>query len=444
MTRHIYGDVNGLAARDISPQEINILDQELRMHVSQWLAHFGIDTPADGVSTGIMLLGSLLIALIGYLIVKRGVVQAMNLVIMRSKVTWDDIFMRHQVLEKFALLVPTLILSILLPLALVEHPLLSGLVDRLLDVAVVILFVRGVYCALDALNEIADVNLISRRLPIKSFVQLLKLFMFFVAIIISISVLAQQSPVYFLSGLGVATGLVMLVFRDTILGFVAGIQLAANRMVSPGDWIQMDKYGADGAVEEVSLTTVKVRNWDRTLTMIPAYALVSDAFKNWRGMQESGGRRIKRAVNIDIDSIAFLNEEQKQRLGKINLLKEYLARKEAEITEFNANVEDGDMPVNSRNLTNVGTFRAYLLEYMHKHPKVHQEMTLLVRQLAPTTEGLPIEIYIFTNDTRWAIYEDIQADIFDHIYAVLPQFNLRAFQSPTGGDVRSLKTERPL
>ncbi|WP_428617854.1 mechanosensitive ion channel family protein, partial [Shewanella sp.] len=385
------------------------MDQELRAQVSHWLTQMGINSPAGNVSTGVMVFACLLIALIGYLVVKRGVVSTMNMVIQRSRVRWDDIFMKHSVLEKLAKLVPALILNILLPLALVEHPLLSSLADRLLDVAIVVLFVRAVFSMLDAGNEIADINLISRRLPIKSFVQLLKLFMFFVAIIISISVLAEQSPVYFLSGLGVATGLVMLVFKDTILGFVAGIQLAANRMVSPGDWIQMDKYGADGAVEEVSLTTVKVQNWDKTITMIPAYALVSDAFKNWRGMSESGGRRIKRAVNIDIDSIAFLNEEQLKRLGKINLLKDYLARKQAEIAEFNANIQDGDMPVNSRHLTNVGTFRAYLLEYMRKHPKVHQEMTLLVRQLAPTTEGLPIEIYIFTNDTRWAVYEDIQA-----------------------------------
>ena len=274
------------------------MDQELRAQVSLWLTHFGIDSPADGVSTGIMVVACLLIAFIGYVVVKRGVVSTMNIVILRSRVSWDDIFMQHRVLENFAKLVPALILNILLPLALVSHSLVSSLADRLLDVTIVVLFVRAVYSALDAANQVADVNLISRRLPIKSFVQLLKLFMFFVAIIISISVLAEQSPVYFLSGLGVATGLVMLVFKDTILGFVAGIQLAANRMVSPGDWIQMDKYGADGSVEEVSLTTVKVQNWDKTITMIPAYALVSDAFKNWRGMSDSGGRRIKRAVNI--------------------------------------------------------------------------------------------------------------------------------------------------
>lgn len=417
------------------------MDQELRASITQWLATVGIDSqPADGVSTSILVIVCFIVAFIGYVFVKRGVVSTMNIVITRSRVHWDDIFMRYRVLEKLAKLVPALILNIILPLALTEHEVLASLADRLLDVTIVILFVRAVYSALDAANEIADVNLVSRRLPIKSFVQLFKLFMFFVAIIISISVLADQSPVYFLSGLGVATGLVMLVFRDTILGFVAGIQLAANRMVSPTDWIQMDKYGADGAVEEVSLTTVKVRNWDQTITMIPAYALVSDAFKNWRGMSESGGRRIKRSVQIDISSIGFLTEEDKQRLSKINHLKSYFAAKSQEISTFNAQVEDADMPVNSRHLTNVGTFRAYMLAYLKQHEKVHKDMTLLVRQLAPTSTGVPIELYIFTNDIRWAAYEDIQADIFDHVFAILPEFGLRVYQGPTGADIRSLQS----
>ncbi|QQX80213.1 mechanosensitive ion channel [Shewanella sp. KX20019] len=417
------------------------MDQELRATITQWLASAGIDSqPADGVSTSILVLACFIVAFIGYVVVKRGVVSTMNMVIQRSRVTWDDIFMRYRVLEKMAKLVPALILNIILPLALTEHAVLASLADRLLDVTIIILFVRAVYSGLDAANEIADVNLVSRRLPIKSFVQLFKLFMFFVAIIISISVLADQSPVYFLSGLGVATGLVMLVFRDTILGFVAGIQLAANRMVSPTDWIQMDKYGADGAVEEVSLTTVKVRNWDQTITMIPAYALVSDAFKNWRGMSESGGRRIKRSVQIDIGSIGFLSEEDKLRLAKINHLKPYFATKAQELGSFNAQVVDADMPVNSRHLTNVGTFRAYMLAYLKQHEQLHKDMTLMVRQLAPTSSGVPIEIYIFTNDTRWTVYEDIQADIFDHVFAILPEFGLRVFQGPTGADVRSLQS----
>ncbi|WP_076414130.1 mechanosensitive ion channel family protein [Shewanella sp. UCD-KL12] len=416
------------------------MDQEIRLQISNWLSTWGINTtPSDGVSTSVMVFASIVIAMLVYLFVKRGVVRAMNIVIQRSKVSWDDIFMGHKVLEKFAIIVPTLVLSILIPLALTEHALLSSMTQRLLSVTILVLLIRAVYSALDAANEIADVNLVSRRLPIKSFVQLFKLFLFFVAIIVSISIIANQSPVYFLSGLGVMTGLVMLVFRDTILGFVAGIQLAANRMVSPGDWIQMDKYGADGSVEEVSLTTVKVRNWDQTITMIPAYALVSDAFKNWRGMSESGGRRIKRSVLIDIHSIRFLTEEERQRLSKVNCLKEYMTRKSEELNDFNLKTPDADMPVNSRHLTNIGTFRAYLKEFVSNHDKVHKDMTLLVRQLASTKEGVPIEIYIFTNDTRWAIYEDIQGDIFDHVFAILPEFGLRAFQGPTGSDIRSLR-----
>ncbi|MEL4273735.1 mechanosensitive ion channel family protein [Shewanella xiamenensis] len=417
------------------------MDQEIRLEISAWLTGLGIDSqPSDGISTSIMLLACVLVAAIAYFIMRRGVIRAVNMVILRSRVTWDDVFMRYKVLEKLAMLVPAIVLNLLVPITLTEHPVLSGLVDRLLSIWLVVLMIRAIYAGLDAVNEISDINLVSRRLPVKSFVQLFKLFLFFVGLIVSLSVLADQSPVYFLSGLGVATGFVMLVFRDTILGFVAGIQLAANRMVSKGDWIQMDKYGADGAVEEVSLTTVKVRNWDKTITMIPAYALVSDAFRNWRGMSESGGRRIKRAVNIDINSIKFLTEEDRNRLNKINCLKEYFPAKISEIQASNAKVSDLDMMVNGRHLTNVGTFRAYLQEYLQRHDKVHKDMTLMVRQLAPTTEGLPIEVYIFTNDTRWAFYEAIQADIFDHIFAVLPEFGLQAFQAPTGNDIRSLKS----
>ncbi|EDQ01337.1 mechanosensitive ion channel family protein [Shewanella benthica] len=416
------------------------MDQEIRLQISQWLSNWGINTtPSDSVSTSLMVIVSLVIAMLAYLFVKRGVVRAMNIIIQRSKVSWDDIFMRHKVLENFAIIIPALVLSILIPLALIQYAFMSSMIHRVLSVTILVLLIRAVYSSLDAANEIADVNLVSRRLPIKSFVQLFKLFLFFVAIIVSISILANQSPVYFLSGLGVMTGLVMLVFRDTILGFVAGIQLAANRMVSPGDWIQMDKYGADGSVEEVSLTTVKVRNWDQTITMIPAYALVSDSFKNWRGMSESGGRRIKRSILIDIHSIRFLTEEDQARLGKINLLKNYLAEKSQELNEFNGHVQDADMPVNSRKLTNIGTFRAYLKAFVANHDRIRQDMTLLIRQLASTKEGVPIEIYVFTNDTRWTVYEDIQGDIFDHVLAILPEFGLQAFQAPTGSDIRSLQ-----
>ncbi|WP_299572606.1 mechanosensitive ion channel domain-containing protein [uncultured Shewanella sp.] len=418
------------------------MDNELRTDIAQWLLEAGVNSqPSDSLATSILLFASFLIATIAYYITKKVFVKAVNTVIQKSAVTWDDIFMRYGVLEKLALLVPAFILDLFVPIVLTHQELLGIILDRSLSVLVVIFIIRALYSGLDAMNEIADVKLISRRLPVKSFVQLTKLFLFFIGAIISVSVLADQSPIYFLSGLGVATGLVMLVFRDTILGFVAGIQLAANRMVSKGDWIQMDKYGADGAVDEVSLNTVKVRNWDNTITMIPAYALVSDAFKNWRGMSEKGGRRIKRSINLDVNSIHFLSAEEVARLSKVNYLKEYFPKIISEITHSNEQVSDFDMPVNGRRLTNVGTFRAYLDAYLRHNNKLHKDMTLMVRQLAPTTEGLPIELYVFTNDTRWAFYEGIQADIFDHVFAILPEFGLKAFQNPTGNDIRSIKPE---
>ncbi len=418
------------------------MDERLRHQIAEWLTAIGIDAqPSEGIPTLVLIIASLVTALIAYIIVRRGVIRAINVVIKRSKASWDDSFMHFKVLEKLALLVPALVINLLIPIALSEHALLSSVVDRLLSVAIVVLMIRAAYASLDAANEIADINLVSRRMPIKSFVQLCKLFLFFVGIILCISVLANQSPVIFLSSLGVATGLVMLVFRDTILGFVAGIQLAANRMVSQGDWIQMDKYGANGSIEEISLTTVKVRNWDNTLTMIPAYALVQDAFKNWRGMSESGGRRITRSVNIDVDSIRFLTIEDINRLERINLLKEYLAGMKQQLTDYNQSIESGDDPVNGRYLTNVGTFRAYMKEYLLQSEHTRKDMTMLVRQLEPGPTGLPIQIYVFTNDTRWGFYEDIQADLFDHIYAILPEFGLRPFQNPTGEDMRNINTQ---
>ncbi|QDF65607.1 mechanosensitive ion channel [Shewanella sp. SNU WT4] len=416
------------------------MNNELRGEIAHWLSQVGINSqPTDGLPTFVLLLACIVLATVAYLIVRRGVIRALNIVIKHSRASWDDSFMRFRVLEKLALLVPALVMNLLVPIVLTAHSILSVLIDRTLSILIVMLFIRAAFSALDATNEIADVNLVSRRLPIKSFVQLIKLFLFFVGVIVAISILANQSPIYFLSGLGVATGLVMLVFRDTILGFVAGIQLAANRMVSLGDWIQMDKYGANGTIEEISLTTVKVKNFDNTLTMIPAYGLVQDAFKNWRGMSESGGRRICRSVNIDVSSIHFLSESELTRLTKVNLLKDYIAKMRHELSDYNTGLIDNDELINGRHLTNIGTLRIYLLEYLKHHNCIHKNMTLLVRQLQPGPDGLPIQVYAFTNDTRWDVYEGIQSDIFDHLYAILPEFGLRAFQVPTGEDMRQMR-----
>jgi miniconductance mechanosensitive channel len=243
----------------------------------------------------------------------------------------------------------------------------------------------------------------------------------------------------FLGGLGAMTAVLMLVFKDPILGLVAGIQLATNRMVARGDWIEMPKHGADGDVLEVGLTTVKVQNWDMTISTIPTYALITESFKNWRGMSESEGRRIKRAINIDTSSIRFCNQDMLDRFSKIQHITEYLDRKQQEISNWNTerNIDELDS-LNGRKLTNVGTFRAYIVAYLRNHPKIHQEMTFLVRQLKLTQHGLPIEIYVFSSVQNWSSYEDIQADIFDHILAIAPAFDLRIYQSPSGNDVKDL------
>jgi miniconductance mechanosensitive channel len=280
---------------------------------------------------------------------------------------------------------------------------------------------------------------ISRRFPIRTIVQIVRVAVYFVVGIAVLAILLGKSPLVFFSGLGAFTAVLLLIFKDTLLGFVAGIQLTANNMVRKGDWIEMPGHNADGNVLDVSLTTVKVQNWDKTITTIPTYALVAEPFKNWRGMDESGGRRIKRAVRLDVTSIKFCDAEMLQRFKKIQFISDYVARKLEEVSAHNRDHQvDESLLINGRHLTNVGTFRAYLEHYLRTHPKVHQDMTFLVRQLAPTEHGLPIEIYVFSNDQAWASYEAIQADIFDHVLAVLPLFDLRPFQAPTGADLRAL------
>ena len=267
----------------------------------------------------------------------------------------------------------------------------------------------------------------------------MKILLYFLATILIISIFLSKSPMYLISGIGALAAVLMLVFRDAILGFVAGIQLAANKMVAQGDWIEMPNYGADGDVLEVALTTVKVQNWDKTITTIPTYALISGSFKNWRGMQESGGRRIKRSVNIDMSSIRFCSEEMLERFERIQYISEYIESKKNELKQFNEAAEvDYASLANGRRMTNVGTFRAYVIAYLKGLPVISQDMTFLVRQLQPTENGLPMEIYVFSKDQVWANYEAIQADIFDHILAVVPEFDLRVYQNPTGNDLRNL------
>ncbi len=381
----------------------------------------------------------LVLSAIANFVAKRYIVTTLTYVISRSKTKWDDAILRQKTLNRLAHLAPALIIFLLTPVALEGFDLTITLILNAAQIYMIIILMLVLDSLLNTLEDVYRSFRAAKEIPIKGFIQVLKLVLYFFTAVLVISILLDKTPIYLLSGIGALTAVLMLVFRDAILGFVAGIQLAANRMVAVGDWIEMPKYGADGDVLEVTLTTVKVQNWDKTITTIPTYALISESFKNWRGMDESGGRRIKRTVNIDMSSIRFCDEEMLARYGKIQYISEYIEKKRHELEEFNqsANIDNASL-ANGRRMTNIGTFRAYVVAYLHNHPMINTEMTFLVRQLQPTQYGLPIEIYVFSKDKAWANYEAIQADIFDHILAVLPEFDLRIYQNPTGADFRML------
>ncbi|MEM5527948.1 mechanosensitive ion channel domain-containing protein [Gammaproteobacteria bacterium AS21] len=307
------------------------------------------------------------------------------------------------------------------------------------DQWIIVFSLLSLFTLLDIFQAISDRRTIQAHFPLRGLLQSVKLLASILTGILIVSLLMDKSPLILLSGLGALSAVLLLVFKDPILGLVAGIQLSANNMLTVGDWLEMPKYGADGDVVDIALTTVKVRNWDKTITTIPTYALISDSFKNWRGMSESGGRRIKRSIHVEMSSVCFLDKTQIEALKKAQLLSDYISSKVPVIDKENLD-KNLDMTVlqNGRRLTNVGTFRQYLSSYLKKHPGIHQEMTLIVRQLEPSSNGLPIQVYAFTNTTSWNEYEDIQSDIFDHIIAVMPAFYLKIHESPTGNDIRLL------
>lgn len=373
-------------------------------------------------------------------IAKRLLLRGLSYFIKRTETQWDDVLLEKKVFNRLAHLAPAIVVHAMTPIVL---PGLTdegvGLIRRIVMAYVIVIAVTVISSILDALVEIYRSYEVSLQKPIKSYVQTAKVVFYLVGGVFVVSFLMDSSPWRFLGSIGALTAVLMLVFKDAILGFVAGIQLAANDMVRRGDWLEMPKYGADGDVIDISLTTVKVQNWDKTITTIPTYALISDSFKNWRGMSDSGGRRIKRAICIDMTSVKLCSDEMLKKFSKFQYIAEYIKRKNREVADYN--VERGvDLSelVNGRRLTNVGTFRAYVEAYLRNHPKIHDGMTLMVRQLPPTDRGLPLEIYAFSNDQDWVRYEGIQADIIDHILAVASEFELRVFQNPSGADFQKL------
>ncbi len=315
------------------------------------------------------------------------------------------------------------------------------IMEALSEQSIIVFSLLAFFTLLDIFQALTDLRTIRSQFPLKGLLQTVKLIASVLTGILIVSLLMDKSPLLLLSGLGAISAILLLVFKDPILGLVAGIQLSANNMLSIGDWLEMPKYGADGDVIDIALTTVKVRNWDKTITTIPTYALISDSFKNWRGMTEVGGRRIKRCIYLQMSSIGFLDEKTLNRLYKADLLAPYLESKLAQIKDNNSSSKtDMSILLNGRRLTNIGIFRQYLVSYLKTHPKIRQDMTLIVRQLQSSNLGLPMEIYAFTNTTNWNEYEDIQSDILDHVLAVLHEFTLQVHEDPTGQDLRLLQT----
>ncbi len=408
--------------------------------LQEWLASSGLDVFNSGVLANLIAICALLVISIVLNFVGRQLLLGIvYYVVSKSETKWDDIFLKRKVFNNISHYLPALGIYLVLPIVFLGSPQLIDIATNLVYIYIIFVSVLVLDSFLKAIQDVYQEFEVSKKVPIKGIVQVLQIVVYFVGIIFFIALILNKSPFYLLSGLGALTAILLLVFKDVILGFVAGIQLAANKMVMQGDWIEMPKYGADGDVIDIALTTVKIQNWDKTITTIPTYALISDSFKNWRGMQDSGGRRIKRAITIDINSIKFCDEEMIERFSKIRYISDYVEQKKKEVAEYNSlNKVDTEMLVNRRRLTNVGTFRAYIVAYLKNHPKIHQNMTFLVRQLKPTELGLPLEIYVFTNDIEWANYEAIQADIFDHLLAILPEFDLRVFQNPSGQDFQRL------
>ena len=390
--------------------------------------------------SGVGLLGLLVGAIIIDLIAKRILVGAVRAFAKRTSVTWDDALVAHNVFGRLAQVVPALIIFVGVPFV---PDLPAAGVHLIRNIAMgymVLMLTLALTAMLSAANTIYSATPAARERPLKGFVQLVQIVVWVFGSVLIIAAVLDRSPLLLLSGFGAMTAILLLVFKDTILSLVASVQLSAQDMVRVGDWIEMSQFGADGDVVDVQLHTVKVQNWDKTITTIPTHRLITDSFKNWRGMSQTGARRIKRSIFVDVSSIRFQTRDEVGHFTRFALLKDYVKDKEKEMADYNAGLTTGvDAEVNTRRLTNIGTFRAYAYNYLKNHPAIHKDMTLIVRQLAPGPEGLPLEIYCFTNTTEWAVYEGIQSDLFDHLLAIVPEFGLRLFQKPAGSDLANLK-----
>ena len=420
---------------------------------------------AKPIAAFITLLLLIFLAWMAHFITRKIIAKIISRIALRSKISWDDILIKRNVFRNLSHLVPAMILfyaadfsypeitqelselsdSALQLLSKDYYFSLTGFLIKAAKLYFIFIFIFVFNALLNASLDIYNTTSFALNRPIKGYIQLFKILIFFLSGILIISILLDRNPNVLLAGLGAMGAVLLLIFKDSILGFVASIQLSGNDMVKIGDWVEMRSRGADGTVIDITLNTVKIQNWDRTISTIPTYAMVTESFTNWQGMEESGGRRIKRAVNIDMTSIKLCDKAMLNRFEKFLLIRDYVKEKEKEIEEYNKlkNISAEDI-ISGRRQTNVGIFRKYLEVYLRQHPMVNNEMTFLVRHLHPTEKGLPIEIYVFCKDKAWARYESIQADIFDHIFAVIPEFELNVFQEISGSDLRTAFTNNSL
>lgn len=407
--------------------------------LTSWFVHLGASAKTAVLLERLAAFG-LLLLIIGVTswLSKQLLVPLLERAVRRSNTPIDDIFITRGFFHRLSRLLPIAVFYASIDLMFPVRGAVAELIRRLAMILFVMIGTWVLDAVLLAFYDILRDRPVFRDKPVRGYIEAAKIFLYILAAVFAISILTDKSPWGVLSVFGGLTAVLLLIFKDTILGFVANLRLSSNDMVRVGDWIEMPKYDADGDVIDISIHTIKVRNWDKTITNIPTYVLISDHFKNWRGMQETGGRRIKRALYLDMGSIKFCTPEMLERFSRIALISNYIRRKQEEIDDANReHSTDLSLMVNGRRQTNIGVFRAYCIAYLKAHPKIHQELTFLVRQLAPTPQGLPLEIYVFTNDVAWANYEAIQADIFDHLLAAVPQFDLRLFQYPNGHDFQS-------
>ncbi len=415
---------------------------QVREYILEWLSVY-LPGYSELLFHGFVLLWIAITALVLHVVLHHIVLRIIaKFQLVDSDGTWLNALNANRFFHELVFMIQSVIVQIQSNAWFAETSLTHRAIILLSDLFILFYGLMAIFSFLDAFESMMSQRIRKLHIPLRGVLQTIKLVVSLLGGLIGIAILLGKSPVILLSGVGALSAVVMLVFKDPILGLVAGIQLSVNNMLKIGDWLEMPKYNADGDVIDICLTTVKVQNFDKTITTIPTYALISDSFKNWRGMSDSGGRRIKRSLLINTASVRFLTEDDINRLGKNNLLGSYLAETKQAIERYNQESKvDMSIAINGRRLTNIGTFRKYLVSYLKNHPQIQQEMTLLVRQLAPSAQGLPIEIYVFTNTTKWSEYENIQSDIFDHIFATLGEFDLVAHESPVGKDIRALVVE---